>query len=162
MVSTLKLTKIQIPNSDSDVISLDASSGNITVPKPVTFSETLGGTSITVQGENTATTNLQQGLAKAFLAYKGNTVNAIYDSNNISSVTDVSTGKQTPVFTNNFNGANDYAAVAFAQQDTGGGGRNVAGIGSPATSNRPYNSVNLSNTLTDMEWINFSFHGDLA
>ena len=117
---------------------------------------------VTVQGEGTNTTNLQQGLAKAFLAYKGNTVNAIYDSNNISSVSDVATGKQTPNFTNNFNGANDYAAVAFAQQDTGGGGRNVAGIGSPATSNRPYNSVNLSNTLTDMEWINFSFHGDLA
>ena len=48
MVSTLKLTKIQIPNSDSDVISLDASTGNIT------FNKTLGGTSITVQGEGTA------------------------------------------------------------------------------------------------------------
>ena len=44
MVSTLKLTKIQVPNSDSDVISLDASSGNITIPKPVTFSNTLSGT----------------------------------------------------------------------------------------------------------------------
>ena len=44
MVSTLKVTKIQIPNSDSDVISLDASTGNITVPKPVTFSNTLSGT----------------------------------------------------------------------------------------------------------------------
>ena len=44
MVSTLKVTKIQIPNSDSDVISLDASSGNITIPKPVTFSNTLSGT----------------------------------------------------------------------------------------------------------------------
>ena len=31
MVSTLKLTKIQIPNSDSDVISLDASTGNVTL-----------------------------------------------------------------------------------------------------------------------------------
>ena len=35
MVSTLKVTKIQIPNSDSDVISLDASSGNITFNKTV-------------------------------------------------------------------------------------------------------------------------------
>ena len=43
MVSTLKLTKIQIPNSDSDVISLDASSGNITVPKPISFSGTVIG-----------------------------------------------------------------------------------------------------------------------
>ena len=43
MVSTLKVTKIQIPNSDSDVISLDASSGNITIPKNVTFSGTVAG-----------------------------------------------------------------------------------------------------------------------
>ena len=36
MVSTLKVNKIQIPNSDSDVISLDASTGNIAFNKPVT------------------------------------------------------------------------------------------------------------------------------
>ena len=36
MVSTLKVTKIQIPNSDSDVISLDATTGNIAFNKPVT------------------------------------------------------------------------------------------------------------------------------
>lgn len=46
MVSTLKVNKIQIPNSDSDVISLDASTGNITVPKPVTFSGTVTGTAM--------------------------------------------------------------------------------------------------------------------
>ena len=45
MVSTLKVTKIQIPNSDSDVITLDASSGNITFNKAVTSSVTqLGNT----------------------------------------------------------------------------------------------------------------------
>ena len=43
MVSTLKVNKIQIPNSDSDVISLDASTGNITIPKPITLSSTLSG-----------------------------------------------------------------------------------------------------------------------
>ena len=38
MVSTLKVTKIQIPNSDSDVISLDASTGNITFNKTISGS----------------------------------------------------------------------------------------------------------------------------
>tara|TARA_Y100000022_G_C12933305_1_gene232620 strand:- start:45 stop:521 length:477 start_codon:yes stop_codon:yes gene_type:complete len=118
--------------------------------------------SVTIQGENTNTTNLQQGLAKAFLAYKGNTTNAIYDSNNVSSVSDDATGKHTPTFTNNFNGANDYATTGFGQQDTGGGGRIVCGISSPATSNRPVNTVNASNSNTDLEWLNLSFHGDLA
>lgn len=119
--------------------------------------------SILVTGEgNSTTTNLQQGLAKSFLAYKGTSTNAIYDSNNIASVTDVAAGKQTPNFTNNFNSANNYATTGFGQQDTGGGGRVVCGISSPATSNRPINTVNISNTNTDLEWLNLSFHGDLA
>ena len=122
----------------------------------------ISNTSTYVSENSTTTQNTVQGLAKAFLAYKGTSTNSIYDSNNISSVTDAATGKQTPVFTNNFNGANDYACPAFGQQDTGGGGRIVCGIGSPATSNRPLNTVNISNTNTDLEWLNSSFHGDLA
>ena len=93
MVSTLKLTKIQIPNSDSDVISLDASTGNITLNK------TLGGTSVTVQGEGTATTNLQQGLIKHWCHFKMNTA-AVNDSFNNSSITDQATGQFTMNLTN--------------------------------------------------------------
>ena len=95
MVSTLKLTKIQIPNSDSDVISLDASTGNITLNK------TLGGTSITVQGEGTATTNLQQGLAKVRYSFDlHSSENAFEGSFNSASGTDNGTGDATVTFTN--------------------------------------------------------------
>ena len=97
MVSTLKLTKIQIPNSDSDVISLDASSGNITLNK------NLGGTSITVQGENTNTTNLQQGLNKVWFTLGMDAVQD--DSFNCSSVDDDGTGDFGIHFTNAFNNA---------------------------------------------------------
>tara|TARA_B100000035_G_scaffold59754_1_gene48002 strand:+ start:30 stop:497 length:468 start_codon:yes stop_codon:yes gene_type:complete len=97
VVSTLKLTKIQIPNSDSDVISLDASTGNITLNK------TLGGTSITVQGENTNTTNLQQGLIKVWMTLG---VDAVQDDSfNCSSVDDDGTGDYGVHFTNAFNNA---------------------------------------------------------
>ena len=143
---------LTVDNANTDTIAGKSNANNMTI--------NVG--NITIKGEGSATTNLQQGLAKSFLAYKGNTTNAIYDSINISSVTDVTTGKQTPFFTNNFNGANDYALAGFCQQDTGGGGRVLSGIGSPATNNRPYNSVNVGNALTDLEWVNLSFHGDLA
>ena len=143
---------LTVDNANTDTIAGKSNANNMTI----------NAGNITIKGEGSATTNLQQGLAKSFLAYKGNTTNAIYDSINISSVTDVTTGKQTPFFTNNFNGANDYALAGFCQQDTGGGGRVLSGIGSPATNNRPYNSVNASNALTDLEWVNLSFHGDLA
>ena len=143
---------LTVDNANTDTIAGKSNANNMTI----------NAGNITIKGEGSATTNLQQGLAKSFLAYKGNTTNAIYDSINISSVTDVTTGKQTPFFTNNFNGANDYALAGFCQQDTGGGGRVLTGIGSPATNNRPYNSVNVGNALTDLEWVNLSFHGDLA
>ena len=143
---------LTVDNANTDTLAGKSNANNMTI----------NAGNITIKGEGSATTNLQQGLAKSFLAYKGNTTNAIYDSINISSVTDVTTGKQTPIFTNNFNGANDYAVAGFGQQDTGGGGRILSGIGSPATNNRPYNSVNASNALTDLEWVNLSFHGDLA
>ena len=102
MVSTLKLTKIQIPNSDSDVISLDASTGNVTLNK------TLGGTSLTVQGEGTNTTDLQQGLAKTWVNFNGNSTIATRDSLNNASLTDNGTGDYTVNFTNNM-GNDDYA-----------------------------------------------------
>ena len=107
MVSTLKLTKIQIPNSDSDVISLDASTGNVTLNK------TLGGTSITVQGENTATTNLQQGLCKWWIKYSQDAGSGSQnlDSFNVSSVTDVETGRFDPTYSSNMNNANYCVSV---------------------------------------------------
>ena len=69
----------------------------------------IANTSTYVSENSTTTQNTVQGLAKAFLAYKGNDTVNIYDSNNIGSVTDVAAGKHTPNFTNNFNGANNYA-----------------------------------------------------
>tara|TARA_B100001989_G_C24128538_1_gene264398 strand:- start:26 stop:496 length:471 start_codon:yes stop_codon:yes gene_type:complete len=101
VVSTLKLTKIQIPNSDSDVISLDASTGNITLNK------TLGGTSITVQGEGTATTNLQQGIVKFWMQMSAG--QTVYDSFNSSGLTDNGTGDYTVSFNNDMANAT-YAA----------------------------------------------------
>ena len=149
-MSTIKVDTIQTRGGVSE-IAIDKLKG----------ASSASSISVVAEG-GTNTTNMQQGLAKAFLAYKGNDTAGIYDSNNIGSVTDNAAGKHTPNFTNSFNGANDYATTGFGQQDTGGGGRIVCGISSPATSNRPINTVNISNTSTDLEWLNLSFHGDLS
>ena len=103
MVSTLKLTKIQIPNSDSDVLSFNSSTGIMTFHKDI-------------KGENTATTNLQQGLAKAWIKFSGSAA-SIHGSFNISSLTDNTTGDYSPNFTNNMNTSNNFAATT-AGQDT--------------------------------------------
>ena len=86
MVSTLKLTKIQIPNSDSDVLSFNSSTGIMTFHKDI-------------KGEGTATTNLQQGLCKVWADYPG-AATSITDSFNVASITDTTTGVSTINFTN--------------------------------------------------------------
>jgi len=49
---------------------------------------------ITVRGEGSATTSLQQGLAKAWVNFTGVSTTAARDSFNVGSLTDISTGKQ--------------------------------------------------------------------
>ena len=64
--------------------------------------------SITVQGEGTATTNLQQGLAKTWGTVVSQATN---DSFNNSSDTDVGAGQFEHNFTNNFAAANYVSAA---------------------------------------------------
>ena len=59
--------------------------------------------SITIQGEGSATTNLQQGLCKAWIMQETGT--STLDSLNQASLTDNGTGNYTCTFTNNMNNA---------------------------------------------------------
>ena len=68
--------------------------------------------SIAVTGEgNSTTTNLQQGLAKAWMDLYGAGTIAVNDSLNIASVTDSGTGRYDPFFTNSMNTANYSSAL---------------------------------------------------
>jgi len=72
---------------------------------------TAGSISVTGEG-NSTTTNLQQGLAKAWITY-GDTASAgnpaIYDSLNFSSIADNGTGDTTYSYTNNMSVAKGYS-----------------------------------------------------
>ena len=154
MVSTLKLTKIQVPNSDSDVISLDASTGNITLNK------TLGGTSITVQGENTATTNLQQGLAKGWANFDESN-STIRDNLNVTDLTDNGTGYFSVNLTNAMNN-NDYSRVGSAGENSNSGGNRVVGLRSPSTGSFNLFTCNTGGSASDTPDTCVAIFGDLA
>ena len=100
MVSTLKLTKIQIPNSDSDVLSFNSSTGIMTFHKDI-------------KGEGTNTTNLQQGLTKMWVQHNDGA--SVADSFNVGSTTDNGTGDYTHAFSNNMGAANAYTVAGMAQ-----------------------------------------------
>ena len=73
---------------------------------------TAGSISVTGEG-NSTTTNLQQGLVKAW-AETNNAGTAIQDSFNIASLVDTNTGQQTCNYTNDF-ASNDYPVVTTGE-----------------------------------------------
>jgi hypothetical protein len=120
--------------------------------------------SITIQGEGTAETNLQQGLSKAWANVSGvnTTVN---DSFNVASSTDVSTGKKDIGFTNNMNNAL-YSTVAMVFFHTGtGNGMNCAVEATYSTSEFRIITIthlNNSTSTADSQAIFTQVSGDLA
>jgi len=68
---------------------------------------------VTIQGENTNTTNLQQGLAKCWLRMRGDNTPIINDSLNITSITDQATGNFRVTIANDMTDAN-FCAVTGA------------------------------------------------
>mgnify|MGYP001165299040 CR=1 FL=1 len=127
--------------------------------------------SITVQGEGTATTNLQQGLCKARGNIDGDASTPAFhsgsDNMNISSITDVATGRYTVTMTNNF-------ANAFYQQANHAGYRDDANgqdygmtlgtyaYGSKTTSENPLAMTYTNGSHYEADHGMFTFFGDLA
>jgi len=113
---------------------------------------------ITVRGEGTATTSLQQGLAKHWST--SNTAgSAVLDSFNLSSLGDTATGKETRNFTNNM-GNNDYSPIALTGTGDNNGNHHPLLNHSVATDSYMVWAFN-GGTLTDNP-VASTVHGDLA
>ena len=150
MVSTLKLTKIQIPNRDSEVLSFNSSTGIMTFHKDIT-------------GEGTATTNLQQGLAKVLASLDTSGTAEIDNSFNLTSITDNGTGDHTLNITNALSSAFSYCSfmcAANASFDDEGS----AHIISRATGTHRFGITDIHNAADafDYDPVMFTIHGDLA
>ena len=122
--------------------------------------------SITVQSEGTATTNLQQGLAKYWIDYNKSSNNNVEDSLNSSSITDNGVGDTTLTFTNNMS-SNAFSAIVDNCNNTIGNS-NIY-VHSVKTNHK--NTTNFSSflgydpgTVTGVDANNQSglAHGDLA
>ena len=81
--------------------------------------------SISVQGEGSNTTNLQQGLSKCWCLFEGDATAAITDSFNITLTTDNDVGDYTFGITNNMSNGN-YCVPCGTVKDTGGQTTNIA------------------------------------
>ena len=124
---------------------------------------TTGG-SINVLGEGTsATTNLQQGLAKAWFNMDCTGTPSYRDSLNCSSLTDGGTGIMTHNFTNNMGNAT-YALSGTSGGTSGGWSDSLAHFyqDTPDTTSSSKLACTYNTSLSDNDRHTGSYHGDLA
>ena len=130
-----------------------------------------GEAGVTSSGSTGLTTNLQQGLCKARGNIDGDASTPAFhsgsDNMNISSITDVATGRYTVTMTNNF-------ANAFYQQANHAGYRDNSdgqdygltlgtyAYGSKTTSANPLSHKYYNGDLYECDHAMFTFFGDLA
>ena len=118
--------------------------------------------SINVQGEGTATTNLQQGLAKSWANLNGTGTIALRDSFNVSSVADDGTGDYDFTYTNNFENVNYSIESHNCFTSTGAWAVFNSAEEVPATNFHNYKIVNRNGGAQDEAYNFYSTHGDLA
>ena len=119
---------------------------------------------ITIQGEGTAETNLQQGLAKVWVNFDGTASGAAArGSFNLASMTDSGTGLYVCNLTNAFANTNDCAATSSASAaTTGSDNRNISTTITSASAIDSRTSNAASGAVLDAVVNNVSAHGDLA
>ena len=151
-MSTIVGTNIEVTNIkyDSDTTSMIISNAG----------------QVTIQGEGTATTNLQGGLAKVYLLHNDGT---IMTSINISSITDHGTGDFTYNFTNAFNALGRYTIGGFVSNNNSQVGTHSMNTSDEETSasfariNTGYiQNTNGGTALLDCNNSSLILHGDLA
>ena len=125
--------------------------------------------SVSIQGEGSATTNLQQGLCKAWSFFDGTASTIAYaDSFNSSTLTDIGGGQYKYAFTNNMGNANfSFGGAAIVDESTFGllSGTEIAGSHARSTSSSgQFFTTNTAsvNSGANANSISTQIFGDLA
>jgi hypothetical protein len=128
----------------------------------ITGVATAGSIAITGEG-NSTTTNLQQGLAKAWINLNGTGTIAARDSFNLSSLTDNGTGLYTKSFTSSFGNANYTTCCSGGRADD-----ELMNVTQPQSSTAPTTSsikfgvTYVNGTNFDVPFVGSAEFGDLA
>ena len=130
--------------------------------KTNTLTGTTSAGSINVTGEGgSTTTNLQQGLAKAWFDITGASTAAINDSLNISSMSDNGTGDYS-IFYNNDMASVNHSTIADVNFTTSGDAQNTRILAIATASVRTVGTDTANANAADCRKLLQASHGDLA
>ena len=140
----------------SDLANLIAS-GNTTI---------FGEAGVTSSDSTGKTTNLQNGLVKAFAYFQNHSSNAINHSLNMSSMVDGGVGLASFTYTNPFSGGAKHASAGFSTNLIVSNGTGT-GVADTAANLHPASSISLritntSGTLDDSNGNSYIAVGELA
>jgi len=124
---------------------------------------TAGSIAVVAEG-NSTTTNLQQGLAKAWVNFNGTGTAATRDSYNFSSITDNNTGQYTLAVTSAMGNAN-WSSCCLTNSYNGtanGDGYGYAHINNRTTTGGWYINITHTNSYADGAVNDWQVFGDLA
>ena len=128
---------------------------------------TAGSISVTGEG-NSTTTNLQQGLAKAWATMNATGTAALRDSFNVSGLTDNGTGDFSFAYSSNFSAINDYTAGGMVANTSNANTSylfqprsSTLLITSSARMSMKYNTASAEG-MADYAYGATTMHGDLA
>ena len=161
----------------TDTLQGKTSATSITLPTTTNIGSTplvsASANSMTIRGEGSATTNIQQGLAKCWATHPSSATPD--DSFNLTSMTDSATGKFICTFNNNM-ASTKYIVPAtgasYSASNDRGGDFGGMDMGNASSDNRATGTCSMANnagstgsadaSLVDRNWIMHIFFGDLA
>ena len=119
--------------------------------------------SVNVRGEGSNNTNLQQGLAKAWLTMDGTGTAAIVDSFNIAGITDNNTGNHSYTYSNNIATTKHPVTGSVIGSTSNNYFSFAASNGTAqATTGSGVNTKHHSGATDDQNHVHILAHGDLA
>jgi len=118
--------------------------------------------SITVQGEGTNTTNLQQGLIKAWMNLNGSGTIALRDSFNVSGVVDNGGGNYTKSLTNNMSATHSSGTAGSGCSNTAYADRSVSVLATATSSFQVNTGQDYTVNRADSLYTQTLAAGDLA
>tara|TARA_B100001059_G_C17786169_1_gene557227 strand:+ start:843 stop:1322 length:480 start_codon:yes stop_codon:yes gene_type:complete len=154
----------------TDTLQGKTSATSITLPTTTNIGATplvsASANSMTIRGEGSATTNIQQGLSKVWNNLNGTGTIASRDSFNVSGNTDVATGVYTTNYTSAMSSANQSAG-AFARVSGlygifAGNDNTTFTTTSFRYSSLSYDNGSTGTVATDGLIVTFNICGDLA
>ena len=161
------MSDIKVAETITDTITGKSTATTITIGSTPVVSASAN--SMTIRGEGSAQTSIQQGLAKAW-AINDHTSTSVLDSFNQSGITDTSTGVLTWDVTNNFSTVN-WTASANLHADNADNGVSMVHSGTRTTNGTAtdkdttgtsWYAKNSSNSGFDSKLSGYMAYGDLA